>query len=506
VLFRENGKLINAYNVAYFTASCDTEKTNKRFAESIKLDYPILSDPTRKSALAYGVVTGDGVHPKRWTYYIGKDGKILAIDKSVKAGTHGTQVVKKLAELKIDEAKQAPKAKQKVKSEAISFAGPMVGHVTEHSAAIWMYAPTNSKCIVSYSLESKKIFGNGTPFMFIQDLAVKGPNAPMTAVLAGLTPDTSYHYVISIDGKPNPALEGRFKTAPATGKSSAFRLVVTSCMRVDRPQTSWPLLLAQKPDLHLTLGDTHYADTTNPKVQWKHHLRYRQVPQFAEVLRKVPTYSIWDDHDYGPNNSDGTAKGKEQSLLGWNQFWANPKAGTQETPGAFYTFTRGDVQFFVVDGRYHRSPDKDADDDKKRMLGDAQARWLINGLKSSTAKFKVIASGSTLRHSKVDGWAIYTFSRNRLFDAIKTNRIGGVIYTSGDIHRSHVAIDPDSKRVGYPLIEVVSSGVANSKSLSFATVDFDTTLEDPILRVRIVHGDGTVKNEKSWKLSELQVK
>jgi len=90
--------------------------------------------------------------------------------------------------------------------------------------------------------------------------------------------------------------------------------------------------------------------------------------------------------------------------------------------------------------------------------------------------------------------------------AIKTNRIGGVIYTSGDIHSSHVVIDPDSKRVGYPLIEVISSGVANSKSLSFATVDFDTTLEDPSLRVRIVHGDGTVKKDKIWKLSQLQVK
>lgn len=103
--FRENGKLIKSYDVAYFTASCDTEETNKKFAASLKLDYPILSDPTCKTALAYGLVTGKGRYAKRWTYYIGKNGKILAIDKQVKAGKHGSEVVKKLAELKIDNEK-----------------------------------------------------------------------------------------------------------------------------------------------------------------------------------------------------------------------------------------------------------------------------------------------------------------------------------------------------------------------------------------------------------------
>ncbi len=103
--FRENGKLIKAYDVAYFTASCDPEETNKKFAASLKLDYPILSDPTRKTALAYGLLTGEGRHPKRWTYFVGKNGKILAIDKQVKAGKHGAAVAQKLAELKIEKVK-----------------------------------------------------------------------------------------------------------------------------------------------------------------------------------------------------------------------------------------------------------------------------------------------------------------------------------------------------------------------------------------------------------------
>jgi hypothetical protein len=52
-------------------------------------------------------------------------------------------------------------------------------------------------------------------------------------------------------------------------------------------------------------------------------------------------------------------------------------------------------------------------------------------------------------------------------------------------------------------VEVISSGVANSTTLSFATIDFDTLLEDPEMRVRIVYGDGTVRDDRTWKLSQL---
>lgn len=85
--------------MAYFTASCDEPEKNKKFAESLELDYPILSDPDRKVATAYGVVHESRKSPQRWTFYIGTDGKILAIDKKVKSKTHGEDVAKMLEEL-----------------------------------------------------------------------------------------------------------------------------------------------------------------------------------------------------------------------------------------------------------------------------------------------------------------------------------------------------------------------------------------------------------------------
>ena len=95
---REDGKELKAFDVAYFTASCDTPELNADFAKSLDLDYPILSDPTKKNAEAFGVL-GKGGNATRWTFYISKDGKIAEIDKTVKTETHGKDIAAKLASL-----------------------------------------------------------------------------------------------------------------------------------------------------------------------------------------------------------------------------------------------------------------------------------------------------------------------------------------------------------------------------------------------------------------------
>ena len=87
--------------MVYFTASVDDAETNKKFAEHVEADYPILSDPEKKVATAYGVVDAQHALAARWTFYIGSDGKILAIDKSPTTATAGEVMVKKLEELAV---------------------------------------------------------------------------------------------------------------------------------------------------------------------------------------------------------------------------------------------------------------------------------------------------------------------------------------------------------------------------------------------------------------------
>ena len=91
--------------MSYFAVSTDDAATNKKFAESLACDYPILADPDSTVAREYGVLmTGLGF-AKRWTFYIGPDGKILAIDKDVKPESAGKDMAAKLDALKIAKAK-----------------------------------------------------------------------------------------------------------------------------------------------------------------------------------------------------------------------------------------------------------------------------------------------------------------------------------------------------------------------------------------------------------------
>jgi len=103
---RESGGLIREFDVAYFAASTDTAAKNREFAVSLGVDFPILADPETHAAEPYGVLMPVIGLAKRWTFYIGKDGKILAIDKDVKVETAGGDVATKLASLGI--AKKTP--------------------------------------------------------------------------------------------------------------------------------------------------------------------------------------------------------------------------------------------------------------------------------------------------------------------------------------------------------------------------------------------------------------
>src|SRR5712671_5154495 len=93
---RESGDDIRAYDVAYFAASVDTADTIAKFAKSLDADYPMLADVDGSVAKAYGVVSADRPYPQRWTFYIGADGKLVSIDKSVKPASAGPDVARRL--------------------------------------------------------------------------------------------------------------------------------------------------------------------------------------------------------------------------------------------------------------------------------------------------------------------------------------------------------------------------------------------------------------------------
>jgi peroxiredoxin Q/BCP len=108
----ENGDKIKKYDAQYFMASTDSIEKNTEFAKATKVmlngnevlkkeaDFPLLSDPTKEVATAYGVLSPRGT-AMRWTFYIGKDGRILAIDKAVKPATSAEDMMAKFDELHV---------------------------------------------------------------------------------------------------------------------------------------------------------------------------------------------------------------------------------------------------------------------------------------------------------------------------------------------------------------------------------------------------------------------
>jgi peroxiredoxin Q/BCP len=94
------GAALRPFRARIFGVSVDEVETNRRFAASIGIGYPILSDPRKAAARAYGVLGASGF-PSRWTFFISAEGRILAIDKHVAVGSHGADVAARLAELDI---------------------------------------------------------------------------------------------------------------------------------------------------------------------------------------------------------------------------------------------------------------------------------------------------------------------------------------------------------------------------------------------------------------------
>jgi thioredoxin-dependent peroxiredoxin len=115
----ENGDKIKQYDVAYFMASVDNIEDNTKFAKATSVtlqgrgggaatvvekkeaDFPMLADPTKEVATKYGVLMANGQLANRWTFYIDKTGKVVAIDTAVRPATSAEDMIAKLAELKV---------------------------------------------------------------------------------------------------------------------------------------------------------------------------------------------------------------------------------------------------------------------------------------------------------------------------------------------------------------------------------------------------------------------
>lgn len=274
------------------------------------------------------------------------------------------------------------------------------------------------------------------------DLAVN--NKVVTLLITGLAADTVYCYMIEIDGVLDAAVQGRFRTFPAQGPAS-FRFAFASCASTGSSHAVFATIESLDPLFFMHTGDFHYQNiaVNDPAVFRAAYETVLASPRQSSLYRHVPIAYIWDDHDYGPNNSDSTAPGRLAARLTYQEYVPHYplEAGVGDVP-IYQTFTVGRVKFIVTDSRSARSPASATDNAAKTMLGTTQKAWFKQELLDANGVYPLIVWVNSLPWIGIagdDGWHLYTNERREIADFIKGNGIRGLCMISGDAHM--LAID-----------------------------------------------------------------
>ena len=368
--------------------------------------------------------------------------------------------------------------------------GPMVGHTTDASTRIWVRADGPAELLV-------RLQGPGGHTAESAPLRLREEdNFCGTAVVRGLSPRTAYSYQIVLDGVAvEPATPQTVRTFPRPGEPSVITIAFGHSLWGSGEQIVWKAVAAKKPDLLLLMGDNIYSNSTDPAKQRPMYLAYRADPYFRALAATTPVYAIWDDHDFGIDNSDRTQPGKRRSLKTFNELWPNPPAAAPPGAGIWTKFSIGQAEFYLLDVRYHRSPDSAPDTPRKTMLGGAQRDWLIRSLAASKAMFKFPVSGSSWNCGGRESWNHrFVHEYDSILAGLRAARVEGVILLGGDQHQCKIGVRPRESWAGYDLHEWMAgrlwSGQRAGQSHGFGLITIDTTAQPPTARLAFFDHDG----------------
>jgi alkaline phosphatase D len=356
------------------------------------------------------------------------------------------------------------------------ISGPMLGQVELRTAKIWIEVKPGAKVELSYWKSTQK----NTLQKIRKSSNVSDWFGAMVFDLVGLDIGSEYQYEVRVAGRQSADATGTFRTKDLwehRKPAPDFSFLAGSCAynnepvfdRPGNPYGSDSLIFAsmakEKADFMIWLGDNWYTREVDFFSQWglwyrAHHDRAAKILQ--PLLKKMSHFATWDDHDYGPNNADKSYVLKEESRKVFMNYWANPSYGL-DGKGVYTRISYSDVDFFLMDDRYFRSADNLTDsvngkpNAAKRMWGAEQMEWLKNSLKTSYGSFKVIVNGSQVVNplSSGDGLVHYPVEYAELINFIREQDVWGVVFLTGDVHRSEVMkIQPEGL---YPLYDITSS-------------------------------------------------
>lgn len=345
---------------------------------------------------------------------------------------------------------------------------------------------------------------------------------------------------------PARGVSGPVSLAPAPR-----RIAFGSCAHQDKPQPVWDAILAARPDLFIFLGDNIYADTRDVDALRAQYAKLGAQPGFKKLREAVPILAIWDDHDFGENDSGCDYPLKDASRKAFLDFWGEPPASPRRARDGIYDArTLGPpgerLQIVMPDLRSNRTALRTLDlgaqdygswakakqaagqpvpgpcarnpDPAATMLGESQWQWLERQLREP-AEVRIFASSLQVvaDFPGWEAWINYARDHQRLIDTIRRTGAGGLVCISGDTHYGEISrLDLNTP---FPLWDVTSSGLTEVwpvlppntnrrggavREVNFGLIDIDWRAGATTLTLQVCDGGGTPRLSETVRLADLQ--
>lgn len=276
-------------------------------------------------------------------------------------------------------------------------------------------------------------------------LAVVDPDAGVKLAVDGLTPATTYTYAVEIDGLIDEVNTGRVRTFP--DGAASFTVAFSSCAGTGSNGAVFDTIRDQEPDLYVMTGDLHYrniADNDVSQFRTAFALVHGSASQSA-LYRSTPIAYVWDDHDYGPNDSDTTSPSRPAAWAAYRENVPHYELPTGREGPIHQAFTVGRVRFVMTDTRSAQDPAGGT------MLGQEQLAWFLDELLDARDSHSLTVWVNSVpwiaqEHSTGGDWGGFADERERIGRFLDEHGITNLVMVSGDAHM--VALD-DGTNSGY---------------------------------------------------------
>lgn len=262
------------------------------------------------------------------------------------------------------------------------------------------------------------------------------------------------------------------------------KILFGSCIDQRNKINFWDTVKSQEPDILLLMGDNVYADFEDAKEKIPAYEKVTGHPVYKEIISKAKLLAIWDDHDYGLNDSGGEYKDKLNSKEIFLNYFGDPAdPDRKKREGNYTSYTFGPegkkIQILLLDTRYFRSELKKSFlsylgikryvpnyEKEATLLGKEQWIWLEKELQKK-ADLRIIVSSIQFLNDSHDyeKWANFPLEIERFYKLIAKYKTDRLVLLSGDRHFSEISVE--KYKLPFPFYDFTASSFNRPANILF---------------------------------------